>query len=205
MLLQFRCSSNIAIVCMYACTIHIQCMACDKYILYRALWFFLQEDCYVYPSILGPCCQFKTSGKKVVSKSVLYKGWSYMIMSHVRNVLCMDCKRCTCMAYISFDCIKGPNDVWHVDGNDKLVPYGFHIHGCIDGWVIQEIHAHHFNLSDKFCACMHVNGYHATIIWLLYSFSRRIMWLKVGVTNKDPKVIASFYLAAVQSVGGIII
>ena len=28
---------------------------------------------------------------------------------------------------------KGPNYVWHVDGYDKLRPYGFEIHGCIDG------------------------------------------------------------------------
>ena len=28
----------------------------------------------------------------------------------------------------------GPNYCWHVDGYDKLKPYGFPIHGCIDGW-----------------------------------------------------------------------
>ena len=28
----------------------------------------------------------------------------------------------------------GPNDIWHVDGYDKLKPYGFPIHGCIDGY-----------------------------------------------------------------------
>lgn len=28
----------------------------------------------------------------------------------------------------------GPNCVWHVDGYDKLKPYGFPIHGCIDGY-----------------------------------------------------------------------
>ena len=26
-------------------------------------------------------------------------------------------------------CCRG----WHIDGNDKLVTYGFSIHGCIDG------------------------------------------------------------------------
>ncbi|XP_060608250.1 uncharacterized protein LOC132760318 isoform X1 [Ruditapes philippinarum] len=30
--------------------------------------------------------------------------------------------------------IKGPNYVWHVDGYDKLKPYGFCIHGAIDGY-----------------------------------------------------------------------
>ena len=29
---------------------------------------------------------------------------------------------------------RGPNYVWHVDGNDKLLPYGFAIHGAIDGY-----------------------------------------------------------------------
>lgn len=31
---------------------------------------------------------------------------------------------------------KGPNYVWHVDGYDKLRPYGFEIHGCIDGYAL---------------------------------------------------------------------
>ncbi|KAL4241014.1 hypothetical protein ACF0H5_001793 [Mactra antiquata] len=29
---------------------------------------------------------------------------------------------------------KGPNFIWHVDGYDKLKPYGFCIHGAIDGY-----------------------------------------------------------------------
>lgn len=29
---------------------------------------------------------------------------------------------------------KGPNYVWHVDGYDKLKPFGICIHGCIDGF-----------------------------------------------------------------------
>ena len=28
----------------------------------------------------------------------------------------------------------GPNHTWHVDGYDKLKPFGFAIHGCIDGY-----------------------------------------------------------------------
>ena len=28
----------------------------------------------------------------------------------------------------------GPNAVWHIDGYDKLAPYGFCISGCIDGY-----------------------------------------------------------------------
>nr|XP_022287686.1 uncharacterized protein LOC111100283 [Crassostrea virginica] len=29
---------------------------------------------------------------------------------------------------------RGPNSVWHLDGYDKLKPYGISIHGCIDGF-----------------------------------------------------------------------
>ena len=29
----------------------------------------------------------------------------------------------------------GPNNAWHMDGYDKLKPYGFPVHGCIDGWL----------------------------------------------------------------------
>ncbi|KAK6172696.1 hypothetical protein SNE40_016306 [Patella caerulea] len=29
---------------------------------------------------------------------------------------------------------KGPNAVWHVDGYDKIKPFGFCIHGCVDGF-----------------------------------------------------------------------
>ena len=28
----------------------------------------------------------------------------------------------------------GPNAVWRADGYDKFKPYGFPVHGCIDGW-----------------------------------------------------------------------
>ena len=33
------------------------------------------------------------------------------------------CAKCVC-----------PNAVWHADGYDKLKPYGFPIHGAIDGF-----------------------------------------------------------------------
>eukprot|EP00111_Clytia_hemisphaerica_P011824 TCONS_00034751-protein len=62
---------------------------------------------------------------------------------------------------------NGPNYVWHLDRYDKLKPYGFGIHGAIDG------------------------------------FSRRIIWLKVAVSNKDPAVVSNFYLDAVQNLSGI--
>lgn len=60
---------------------------------------------------------------------------------------------------------RGPNYVWHIDGHDKLKPYGFSIHGCIDG------------------------------------FSRKLIWLEVGATNKEPDIIARNYLDAVATYG----
>ena len=39
-------------------------------------------------------------------------------------------KALRCRLYYS----KGPNWVWHLDGYDKLKPFGFEIHGCIDGY-----------------------------------------------------------------------
>ncbi|KAI9527800.1 hypothetical protein NQZ68_027893 [Dissostichus eleginoides] len=59
----------------------------------------------------------------------------------------------------------GPNDVWHVDGYDKLKPFGIGISGCIDG------------------------------------FSRKIMWLKCGPTNKNPEVIKNNFIDCIRNVG----
>ena len=30
--------------------------------------------------------------------------------------------------------VRGPNYMWHLDGYDKLKPFGFAIHGAIDGY-----------------------------------------------------------------------
>ena len=72
-------------------------------------------------------------------------------------------KRLRCRTYHP----NGPNFVWYTDGHDKLKPFGFSVHGCIDG------------------------------------FSRRLLWLEVGPTNKNPEVIAKCYLDAVKQLGGV--
>lgn len=61
--------------------------------------------------------------------------------------------------------VKGPNYIWHIDGNDKLKPYGFCISGAIDGW------------------------------------SRRIIWLDVDITNKNPNLVCTYYLEAIEHHG----
>ncbi len=30
--------------------------------------------------------------------------------------------------------VHGANALWHHDGNEKLQPWGFFVHGCIDGY-----------------------------------------------------------------------
>ena len=35
--------------------------------------------------------------------------------------------------------VQGPDFVWHLNGYDKLKPYGFAIHGCIDGLVLYNL------------------------------------------------------------------
>ena len=36
---------------------------------------------------------------------------------------------------------SGPR-LWHLDDYDKLAPYGFYSHGCIDGWVLNWHYIH---------------------------------------------------------------
>lgn len=62
---------------------------------------------------------------------------------------------------------RGPSYVWHIDGYDKLKPYGFSIHGAIDG------------------------------------FSRRILWIELLSSNKDPNTIVSLYLDYVRQFHGL--
>ncbi|CAC5388189.1 unnamed protein product [Mytilus coruscus] len=78
------------------------------------------------------------------------------------GVKCRNARKLTRRTYMN----NGPNYIWHMDGYDKLKPYGICIHGCIDG------------------------------------FSRNIIWLEADTTNKDPYVIAGYFIDTVREVGG---
>ena len=39
----------------------------------------------------------------------------------------------------------------------------------------------------------------------VYKFSRKIIWLKLSTSNHDPKIIARYYLEAVEEAGGTIV
>lgn len=61
--------------------------------------------------------------------------------------------------------VPGSSFLWHGDGYDKLKPFGFSIHGCMDGW------------------------------------SRKLFWLVLLATNKNPDVVSCLYLKAVKKLG----
>ena len=62
---------------------------------------------------------------------------------------------------------RGPNFIWHLDGYDKLKPFGLCVHGAIDG------------------------------------YSRRILWLEVGSSNNNPRIVARYFLDCVKQLGGV--
>lgn len=62
-----------------------------------------------------------------------------------------------------FNC--GPNFLIHMDGYDKLLPYGFPIHGAIDG------------------------------------FSRKILWLRLLPSSKNPRYVARLYFDYIKEIG----
>ena len=49
--------------------------------------------------------------------------------------------------------------MWHIDGYNKLKPFGFAIHGAIDGY-------------------------------------RKILWLNIGSSNNNARVISSYHLSS---------
>ena len=75
--------------------------------------------------------------------------------------------------------------MWHLDGYDKLKPYEFTIHGCIDGLVALPI----VIVDNNRIRC--------------YSYSRRVIWLHLASTNNDPRVILFHYLLAVLKCKGL--
>lgn len=54
----------------------------------------------------------------------------------------------------------GPDEVWHMDGYDKLKPYGIAIHGCIDGYsrYIVWMHAYTTNNDPHVIASYFTNA-----------------------------------------------
>ena len=55
---------------------------------------------------------------------------------------------------------KGPNFTWHIDGYDKLSPYGMAIHGCIDGFSrkIIWLHLSPTNHDPRVVCCLYLEA-----------------------------------------------
>ena len=62
---------------------------------------------------------------------------------------------------------QGPSFIIHVDGYDKLKPFGIAIHGAIE------------------------------------RFSRRILWLKAGPSNNNPRIVTGYYVRYLMESGRI--
>lgn len=80
---------------------------------------------------------------------------------------------------------KGPNYLWHADGNDKLKPYGIAIHGCIDGFSRKIIWLKaHITNNDPYV----VAGYFAQSVKVLGACPQR-MRTDYGTENGNMEVI----------------
>ena len=53
--------------------------------------------------------------------------------------------------------------------------------------------------GDEIHYCTHMTMKYYVVI---FRFSRKLLWLKVAVTNHDPRVIVHHYLDCVKNVGG---
>lgn len=66
---------------------------------------------------------------------------------------------------------KGPSFIWHLDGCDKIKPYGFCIHGCIDGywrqimWLeVERTNNHPGVIANYFLNCVQKIGGTASVL-----------------------------------------
>lgn len=66
---------------------------------------------------------------------------------------------------------KGPNFLWHIDGYDKLKPFGFCVHGCIDGfsrrimWLeVGSTNSDSCVVANYFVGCVRQVGGTATVV-----------------------------------------
>ena len=76
---------------------------------------------------------------------------------------------------------QSPDFVWHLDGYDKMKPYGFAIYGCMNGWV--------YSLTMY-------------IVAMYLRYSRKIIWLDVTTSNNDPNLVLHLYLLVVLEIYG---
>ena len=87
--------------------------------------------------------------------------------------------------------MQGPNYVGHCDGYDKLKPYGFAIHGCMDGTcVVVGFTSVASFFSVYISSFPAISMFHVPLDHITYRYSHRVLWLAVGVTNDNPPTTA---------------
>jgi len=106
---------------------------------------------------------------------------------------------------------KGPDFIWHIDGYDKLKPFGFCIHGAIDGYsrrilwlrVCLVPRPHYFarpkHLGSRGHARLPGRRHRNELTdrdW--ENAVQGLGKLQVCSSNNDPSIIASFYLKYIR-------
>ena len=117
----------------------------------------LLEDVQQYLKENGSSHGYRNIQQRLMSRGIQYSKEAVRMALNVLNQEGVSRRKSRRLKRRKY-CNKGPNHVWHMDGNDKLRPFGFYVHGCIDG------------------------------------LSRKIICLHVANTNRDPTVIAYYFL-----------
>lgn len=88
---------------------------------------------------------------------------------------------------------QGPNYIWHIDGYDKLSPYGLPIHGCVDGWILMMLSrciSKYTSVNDK----EQINDYMlCKPLKLLFKYIRVRWELTDGIDVNNGRSLYNFY------------
>lgn len=84
---------------------------------------------------------------------------------------------------------KGPNHLWHVDGYDKLKPYGFCVHGAIDGYSRKVLW---LEVSDSNNNPRYTSKYYLDYVRHIGG-TARIVWADRGTENWSIESIQYFF------------
>lgn len=90
---------------------------------------FIQTQCQGSSQLHG----YRWMHRKCLAEGYVVSRETVRILQHIvdpQGVVHRRNRKLNRRAYSS----PGPNAVWHIDGYDKLKPYGICIHGCIDGF-----------------------------------------------------------------------
>lgn len=87
---------------------------------------------------------------------------------------------------------KGPNYVWHIDGYDKLKPFGFCIHGAIDGYTRRILW---LEVGPSNNDPVVISSYYVKYVEK-YGFTARVIRADMGTENINVAVVQRFFRRA---------